>query len=137
MTIHGIVGTDEGERIPPDDASESDAVYTTDGAGDGPADDTADEELLVSCRPSAELRTYSPKAFLVLALRNSETALREGAADLLYGDAEDDLEDLASDLDAISDNIRVYLWNIHKAGNTGKEEDSDTNGELCPGETGT
>ena len=132
MTSHGIIGTHEDERIPPDDAPESTGVHTAGGAKG------EDDELLVSYQPAAVLGTYSPKAFALLALRSSESVLRDGADDLLHGDAEDNLEDLASDLDVLSDNIRVYLWNRHKARNPDEqpnEADSATEDERPTGKT--
>lgn len=57
------------------------------------------------------LRKYSPKSFLLLALRNTESAVRDAAFELLHDDTEDDLLDLAGVLDTVSDNIRTYLRN--------------------------
>jgi len=75
-----------------------------------------DAETLASCQPSAVLRRYAPKSFLLLALRNAESVLRDAACELLHGDVEDDLQDLAGVLDTVSDNIRTYLRNTGAGG---------------------
>lgn len=137
MTSHSTTGTREDERIPPDATSESTEVHRADVLQEDSGDTAEDDELLVSYQPAAVLSTYSPKAFALLALRGSESVLRGGAHDLLHGDAEDNLEDLASDLDVLSDNIRVYLWNRHKARNPDAEANSGSNDEQHGGESGT
>lgn len=68
-------------------------------------------ETLVRCQPSGVLRRYAPRSFLLLALRNTESAVRDAASELVHGNTEDDLHDLAGVLDTLADNIRTYLRN--------------------------